>query len=74
VPFLPLAPRWVKNQDLDPESGSRVNIPDHISESLKTIFWVKYLNSFMQMQIQDSGTFLILDPGWKNADQGSGIN
>ncbi len=26
----------------------------------------------MQMQILDSGTFLILDPGWKNADQGSG--
>jgi hypothetical protein len=27
-------PRWQKNQDPDPGSGSRMNIPDHISESL----------------------------------------
>jgi hypothetical protein len=27
--------------DLDPESGSRMNIPDHISESLEKILWVK---------------------------------
>ncbi len=34
-------PGWVKNQDPDPGSGSGMNIPDPISESLKTIFWVK---------------------------------
>jgi hypothetical protein len=28
-------------KNLDPGSGSRMNIPDHISVSLKTIFWVK---------------------------------
>ncbi len=34
---------WVKNQDPDPGSGSGMNIPNHISESLGTIFWVKIL-------------------------------
>jgi hypothetical protein len=34
-------PGWVKNQDPDPGSG--MNIPDHIFESLETIFWVKIL-------------------------------
>jgi hypothetical protein len=44
-------------------SGSVMNNPDHISESLETIFFVlKYLNSFMQ----------IWDPGWKKL--GSGLN
>ncbi len=33
-------PGWVKNQDPDPGSGSGMNIPDHISESLE-IFWDK---------------------------------
>jgi hypothetical protein len=32
-------PGWVKNQD--PDLGSGINIPDHISRSLETIFWVK---------------------------------
>ena len=32
---------------------------DHISESLKTIFWVKILK------------FFVADPGWKNSDPGS---
>jgi len=31
-----------KIQDPDPKSGSGMNIPDHIFESLETIFWVKY--------------------------------
>ncbi len=35
--------------------------PDHISESLKTIFGLKYLNSLMRLR----------DPGWKKF--GSGI-
>jgi hypothetical protein len=34
-------------------SGSGMNNPDHISESLETIFGLKYLNSLMG------------SPGWK---------
>ncbi len=37
-------------------SGSTMNNPDHISESLKTIFWVKILK------------FVDVDPGRKNSD------
>jgi hypothetical protein len=36
--------------------------PDHISENLQTIFWVKILQ------------FFDADPGWKNSGPGSGIN
>jgi hypothetical protein len=36
-------------------SGSGINSPDYISESLETIFWVKHLNSLMRIR----------DPGWK---------
>jgi hypothetical protein len=50
--------------------GSGMNNPDHISESLATIFGLKYLNSLMRIR----------DPGWKiqirdekNSDPGSGI-
>jgi hypothetical protein len=32
-----------KSQDPDPVSVSGMNIPDHISESLKNNFWVKIL-------------------------------
>jgi hypothetical protein len=42
-----------------------MNNPDHISESLETIFvWVKILK------------FFDADPGWKklNSDPGTGIN
>jgi hypothetical protein len=49
-------PGWVKNQD----SGSEMNNPDHIYESLETIFWIKILK------------FFDVDPGWKKF--GSGIN
>jgi hypothetical protein len=31
VPFWPLDPGWIKNQDLDPESESGTNNPDHSS-------------------------------------------
>jgi hypothetical protein len=34
-------------------SGSRMNNPEHISDSLETIFWVKILK------------FFDVDPGWK---------
>jgi hypothetical protein len=44
-------PGWVKNQD--PGPGSGLDSPNHISESLETIFWVKYFNSLMR--IRDPG-------------------
>jgi hypothetical protein len=34
-------PGCLKNQNPDTGSGSGMNITDHISESLETIFWVK---------------------------------
>jgi hypothetical protein len=37
-------PGWIKSQD--PELGSGMNNPDHISESLQTIFWIKILKFF----------------------------
>jgi hypothetical protein len=36
-------------------SGSRMNIPDHISESLETIFWLKKLKFFDEDS--DPGSF-----------------
>jgi hypothetical protein len=42
-------------------SGSGMNNPDHISESLETMFGLKYFNSFVRIR----------DPGWKKF--GSGI-
>ncbi len=49
-----------------------MNIPDHISESLETILWVKILNYFDADADRDPGIFLTLDPRWKKF--GSGIN
>ncbi len=49
---------------IDPGSGmgkkslSRMNNPNHISESLETVFWVKILK------------FSDADPKWKNSDPG----
>ncbi len=62
VPFLPLDPgseMGKKNQDLDPGSGSGMNISDHISESLGRIFGVKILKFFDADA--DPGIFLTLD-------------
>jgi hypothetical protein len=55
-------------------SASELNIPDHISESLETIFWVKILKFFAA----DAGIFFD-DPGsgirnGKNSNPGSGTN
>jgi hypothetical protein len=60
VPFRPLdlGSGIGKKQDPDPGSGSGTNIPDHISESIKTIFWVKILNSLMRMRIRIRESFL----------------
>jgi hypothetical protein len=63
-------PGWVKNQDPDP--GSRMNIPNHISETLETVFWIKILKFFYADADADPIIFLILDSGWKKF--GSGIN
>jgi hypothetical protein len=48
-----------------------MNIPDHISESLETIFWVKILNFFDADA--DPGIFMTLDPGSGMEKFGSGI-
>jgi hypothetical protein len=57
-------------------SGSGMNIPDHISESLETIFLVKILRFFDADQDPGSGIFLTLYPpirDGKNSDPVSGI-
>ncbi len=73
MPFWPpsiRSPERVENQDRG--SGSGVNIPDHISESLETVFGLKILKFFDADPGQDpgSGIFLIRDPGWKYSDPG----
>jgi hypothetical protein len=51
VPFWPLVPGWVKNQD---PSGSGIrsgmNIPDYIYESLEKMFGLKCLNSLLRIR------------------------
>jgi hypothetical protein len=51
-----------------------MNIPDHISESLETIFLAKNDEFFAADPNSGSGIFLTVDPGWKNSDPGSGKN
>jgi hypothetical protein len=51
-------------------SGSGMNNPDHISESLETIFWVKILK-FLDAD-PSTGMGKIRIPVWKNF--GSGLN
>jgi hypothetical protein len=46
VPLRTLDSVWVKNQDPDPGSGFKMNNPDHISESLETIFCFTIFNFF----------------------------
>jgi hypothetical protein len=47
-----------KNPDPGSISGSGMNHPDHISESVKTIFWVKIIK------------FFEADPEWKKFGSG----
>jgi hypothetical protein len=42
-----------------------MNIPNHISESLETIFWIKILKFFDADPDQGSEIISTLDPGWK---------
>ncbi len=53
-------------------SGSGMNIPSHIFESLETIFWVKILNYFLRIRVRDPEILLTRDSEWKKF--GSGIN
>jgi hypothetical protein len=55
-------------------SGSIMNNPDHISESLETIFGLNYLNSLMRIPDPGSGMERIRIRDGKNSDPGSGIN
>jgi hypothetical protein len=48
-----------------------MKIPDHISESLETIFWDRILKFFDANPDPGSGILVTLDPGWKIL--GSGI-
>jgi hypothetical protein len=52
------------------EIRSGMNIPDHISESLETIFRLRILKFFYSDPDPGSEIFLTLDPGWKNSDPG----
>jgi hypothetical protein len=45
-----------------------MNIPEHISESLETIFGLQIFQFFDPDP--GSGILLTLDPGWKNSDPG----
>jgi hypothetical protein len=45
------------------KSGCGMNNPDHISESLETIFWMKILKFFDADPDPGSGIFLTLNPG-----------
>jgi hypothetical protein len=53
-------------------SGCGMNNPDHISKSLETILWLKYLKVFDVDP--GSGIEKILIRDGKNSDPGSGIN
>jgi hypothetical protein len=58
---------WIRDQGSGmgkkSASSSGINNPDHISESLQTIFWVKILKFFYADPDPGSGIFLTLDPG-----------
>ncbi len=70
---------WIQNlgsgmgKNRDPDPGSGMNNPDHISESLETIFW---LNSLMRIRDPRSGMekFGSWIGDGKNLDLRSGIN
>jgi hypothetical protein len=66
--FLTPGSEMAKNQKPDPGSG--MNIPDHISESLETIFGLEMLKFFDADPVPGSGIFLTLDLGWKTSNPG----
>jgi hypothetical protein len=54
-------------------SGSGMNSPDHISESLKTIFWVKIFKFFDADQGSGMEKIWIRDPEWEKIGSGTNI-
>jgi hypothetical protein len=67
-------PGWVKNQDPDLGSGSGINIPDHIFESLVKILGLNIVK-FSDAELDPGfGIFLTLDPGSRREKFGFGIN
>jgi hypothetical protein len=48
-----------------------MNNPDHISESLETIFWVKILKFFYADPGSRIAKIQIRDPGWKEFGSGN---
>ncbi len=75
LPFGPLDPGWVWKS----RSGSGMYIPEHISESLETIFWVNILKFFDVDADPDPGSGNLFDPGseirdGKNSNPGSRRN
>jgi hypothetical protein len=53
-----------------PDQGSGMNNPDHISESLETIFWVNILKFFDADPGSGMEKIWIRDPGWKKFGSG----
>jgi hypothetical protein len=47
-----------------------MNSPDHISESLQTIFWVKILQLFDAYPVSGLEKIRVRDPGWKKFGSG----
>ncbi len=64
-PFDPLDPGSGMGKKSRSESG--IIILDHISESLETFSWVKFLNSLLRIRIRDPESFWpwFRDPGLK---------
>jgi hypothetical protein len=58
---------WIRDPESGmskkPGSGSRMNIPNHISESLETVFWVKILKFFDADPYPESDIRNLFDPG-----------
>jgi hypothetical protein len=63
----------IRIRDPDPRSGSAMNILDHISESLETIYWGRILKFFDAHADSDSEFFSTLDPGSEIDKFGSGM-
>ncbi len=57
-----LSDPWIRDGK-SPDPGSGINIPDHISESLVTPFWVKIIKFFVVDQGIRDGKIGIQDPG-----------
>jgi hypothetical protein len=54
--------------------GAGINIPDRVSESSVTTFWVKNILNFCHFSVPvpdpESGAYSSPDPGWENPDPG----